>query len=211
MTTDEPAVPFWRQPILIAAAAGTLMLFSFGVTAGVILGSLERGAMKPVAVAFLIGALILAVLSAWSLKRTIPAIFTEVSPSVGRARRMVVWSGAIGGVLGVVLVLGSMTVGSEPPSAFSNAPLPGWLAIAAIAMLLIVVPPVTWIWHRSIDEHEAQAYREGTLAGMYAFSAIAPTWWIGWRGGLWAEPDTMIIFFIVYAVWGLVWVVRRHG
>lgn len=211
MTTDEPAIPIWRQPLLIAAAAGTGLLFSIGVVAGVLAATLERGTIKPLGVVVLIAAAAVAILCGVAVKRSIPAIFSEVSPRVGRARKMVVWSGLLGGLLGMILVLGSLAAGSEPPGAFSNAPLPGWLAIVAIALLLIVVPPVTWAWHRSIDEHEAHAYRDGTLAGMYAFSALAPIWWLGWRGGLWAEPDAMIIFLAVMAVWGVVWVVRRYS
>ena len=74
-----------------------------------------------------------------------------------------------------------------------------------------MVPPITWAWHRSIDEHESEAYRDGTLAGIYVFSAVAPGWWLAWRGGMLPEPDVMIVFLIVYVVWGLVWIIRRYG
>ena len=211
MIKDEPAIPLWRHPVLVAAVAGTLLLFSLGLIAGVVASSIEREAMKPLGAAFLVGALVVVVASTWLLKRSIPAIFTQVSPRVGRARKMLVWSMVIGALLGMFLVLGSLAVGTEPPEVFSNAPIPQWLAIVAIAIILVVVPPITWAWHRSIDEHESEAYRDGTLAGIYVFSAVAPGWWLAWRGGMLPEPDVMIVFLIVYVVWGLVWVVRRYG
>ncbi|MFA9199679.1 MAG: hypothetical protein ACEQR8_00625 [Cypionkella sp.] len=187
------------------------MLFATGVVAGVAAGSIERGAMKPLAGAILLAALAVAVLCGWLLRRSLPVIFAQTSPRVGKARRMAVLSGVIGALIGMLMVLGSVWAGEEPPSLFSNAPLPGFVALIAIAALLLLVPPITYIWHRSIDEHEALAYRDGTLAGIYAYCAIAPTWWLGWRGGFLPEPQEMITFLIVVAVWGIVWTVRRYG
>ena len=138
-------------------------------------------------------------------------VVTDASPRVTRSRKLLTLSGLIGGVVGILLVLGSLATGAEPPSMLSNHPIEGWIAIAIIAVWLVVVPPLTWQWHRSIDEHEASAYRDGTLAGMYAYCAIAPTWWLGWRGGFLPEPQEMITFLAVIFVWGVVWVVRRHG
>lgn len=120
MIKDEPAIPLWRHPVLVAAVAGTLLLFSLGLIAGVVASSIEREAMKPLGAAFLVGALVVVVASTWLLKRSIPAIFTQVSPRVGRARKMLVWSMVIGALLGMFLVLGSLAVGTEPPEVFSK-------------------------------------------------------------------------------------------
>ena len=211
MTTDDARTPLWRHPILLAAMAGIGLLFSAGVIAGVIAGTIERGAVKPIAAAFALGAAALVALCGWTLRRTIPLLYPEASPRVSRSRKLLTLSAVIGGILGMLLVLGSLATGVEPPSVFSNAPIAGWVAIAAIAVWLLAVPPLTWNWHRSIDEHEATAYRDGTLAGIYAYCAIAPTWWLGWRGGFLPEPQEMITFLVVVSVWGLVWLVRRYG
>lgn len=211
MTTDEPRAPLWRHPLLVVAVAGTGLVFAVGVVTGVIAGAVERGAVKPLAAAALAASVLVAIACGWLVRRALPALYAEASPRVSRARRLVTLSGAVGGVLGILMVLGSLWAGDRPPEMFSNTPMPEWIALAGIAVWLVLVPPLTWAWHRSIDEHEAGAYRDGTLAGMYAYCAIAPTWWIGWRGGFLPEPQEMITFLIVIAVWGLVWVVRRYG
>lgn len=212
MTLDEaPPVPLWRHPILIAAIAGFGLLFGAGVTAGAIAGSIERGAMKPLGAVVLVGAVGLVAGCLLILRRAIPALYPDASPRVARSRRLVTLSAVIGAALGMLLVLGNLASGQEPPSLFDNTPMAGWVALTMIAVWLLAVPPLTWKWHRSIDEHEASAYRDGTLAGIYVYCAIAPTWWFGWRGGFLPEPQEMITFLIVITVWGLVWLVRRYG
>ena len=57
MIKDEPAIPLWRHPVLVAAIAGILLLFSLGLMAGIVASSIEREAMKPLGAAFLVGAL----------------------------------------------------------------------------------------------------------------------------------------------------------
>lgn len=211
MTKDEAATPLWRHPLLVAAVAGLGLVFALGIVSGVIAGSLERGSIKPTAIAFAIGATLVIGLCGWLLLRVVPALYPPASPRVARARRLVTWSAAIGGVIGILMVLASVASGNEPPDMFSNSPIHAWAAAVLIAVLLAVVPPLTWAWHRSIDEHEASAYRDGTLAGIYAYCAIAPTWWLGWRGGFLPEPQEMITFLLVTAMWGIVWLVRRYG
>lgn len=211
MTTDKPAVPLWRHPLLVVGVAGFALMISIGVITGVIAGSLERGTIKPLAAAALIAAIAATVGAGLLLRRALPALYPPASPRVARSRRLMTLSAVIGGALGMLLVLGSLAAGQEPPSLFSNAPIAGGIALAAIAIWLVAMPPLTWRWHRSIDEHEATAYRDGTLAGIYVYCAIAPTWWLGWRGGFLPEPQEMITFLIVVAVWGLVWFARRYS
>lgn len=211
MTKDDVAIPLWRSPILIAALAGFGLLFAAGVATGVVAGTLERGAIKPIAAVFLAGAIALIAVSGIALRRALPAIYQEASPRVRKSRRLITLSAVIGAALGILLTLGSLVGGTERPEMFSNAPIAPWIALSMLAVWLLAVPPLTWQWHRSIDEHEASAYRDGTLTGMYAYCAIAPTWWLGWRGGFLPEPQEMITFLVVILVWGLVWLVRRHG
>jgi hypothetical protein len=211
MTTDEARPPLWRHPILVSALAGFGLLFAAGIATGVVAGSLERGAMKPLAAAVMLGALALVAGCGWLLWRTLPGLYAETSPRVTRSRRLLTVSAAVGGALGLLLTLGALATGQEPPDVFSNAPIAGWIALATIGVWLLVVPALTWKWHRSIDEHEASAYRDGTLAGIYAYCAIAPTWWFGWRGGFLPEPQEMVTFLIVVVVWGLVWLTRRYA
>lgn len=211
MTVDDVPTPLWRSPAVVAGVAATGLLFAAGGMVGAVFGSLERGGVSPLGLAFLIAAAAMLVGCGALLRRTVPKLFSGASPSVTRSRRLLILSALLGAAIGVFLVLGSLASGEEPPAIFGNQPIPDWIALATIAAWLLVVPPLTWKWHRSIDEHEASAYRDGTLAGMYAYCAIAPTWWFGWRGGFLPEPQEMVTFTVVLAVWGLVWAVRRYG
>jgi hypothetical protein len=188
MTTDEARPPLWRHPILVSALAGFGLLFAAGIATGVVAGSLERGAMKPLAAAVMLGALALVAGCGWLLWRTLPGLYAETSPRVTRSRRLLTVSAAVGGALGLLLTLGALATGQEPPDVFSNAPIAGWIALATIGVWLLVVP-----------------------AGIYAYCAIAPTWWFGWRGGFLPEPQEMVTFLIVVVVWGLVWLTRRYA
>jgi hypothetical protein len=201
----------------LAAGSGLALLFSVGMIVGVSAASLEHQKLKPAGLAAALAALLAAIVAGIVLRRVLPSLLpTPASPRVGRARRMVILSGAVGGVLGLVLALGSLGGlggGPEPQdmaSALSSSPVPRWVALAAIAVWLGVVPWLTIVWHRSIDEHEAGAYRDGALAGIYAYFAIAPTWWMAWRGGLVPEPQHMVVFLVVVTIVGLVWAWRRY-
>ncbi|HUQ13190.1 MAG TPA: hypothetical protein VM055_02840 [Novosphingobium sp.] len=200
--------------VALAIASGLALLFSIGVVAGVIAAAIERGALKPTGALALAGAAMIAI-GAWVvLRRVIPALLpTQSSPRVGKARRMVMLSGAVGGVLGMFLALVALSSGqssSDVMAGLSSSPLPRWVALVAIAVWVGAVPWLTINWHRNIDEHEAQAYRDGALAGIYAYFAIAPTWWMAWRGGMAAEPQEMPVFLVVVGIVGLVWAWRRY-
>lgn len=200
--------------LALAFAGLTALLFSLGLIAGVTVGSIERGALRPLGVIAIIVALAIAVGAGMTLRRIAPSLMSKQnSPRIGKARQMVILSGAVGGALGLVLALatlGSVQSPSDAFNAFSSSPVPAWAAIVAIAVWLGLVPWLTLTWHRNIDEHEAQAYRDGALAGIYSYFEIAPTWWMAWRGGLVGEPQEMPIFLAVITVVGVVWAWRRY-
>ena len=132
------------------------------------------------------------------------------SPRIATARKMVIASGAIGGIIGLAIAVATISPGDAPAfNPLADAPLPPWLAAALIAVLVLVVAPVTWIWHRSIDEHEAAAYRFGALVGIYAYFWLSVVWWLGARGGFLPSVEGMIVFFFTIAVWGLGWAWAR--
>ena len=193
------------------AAAGLLVLFTLGATVGAFVATADLG-ITPKRIVLTAG-LVLAAIAAgyWlvSLLRRFPSTGPE-APRVATARRMVVISGAVGGLLGVLMAVATIGVGDAPAFApFSDAPLPPLLAALLIAILVLVVPPVTWIWHRSIDEHETAAYRLAALIALYAYFWLSVVWWLGARGGFLPPVEGIIVFFVTIAVWGLGWAWAR--
>lgn len=202
---DESRSVFW--PAVRAIGFGLLAVISLGALAGFIASAVDHG-LRHSPAGYLVLAAIVAVLvgSIWVTIRAVKALRPgPASPRTTKARKMLYLSMGLGAIVGLVLQLGS-------PGGEINleGPLPPTVALLAIVALLVGVPLVSWNWWRNIDEHEAQAYKDGALVGIYAYSAITPIWWFGWRGGFFPEPHAMIIFLVVTAVWGLGWAYRRY-
>ena len=193
------------------ALAVLVTAFALGGATGAMVATAERGltlergaVIAGFALAGIAGAYWLFVL----LRRV--AASGPQAPRIATARKMVIASGAIGGIIGLAIAVATISPGDAPSfNPLADAPLPPWLAAALIAVLVLVVAPVTWIWHRSIDEHETAAYRFGALVGIYAYSALSAIWWLGARGGFLPPVDGMIVFFVTFAVWGLGWAWAR--
>jgi uncharacterized membrane protein YozB (DUF420 family) len=123
---------------------------------------------------------------------------------------MVVASGAVGGVIGVVMAIATIGPGGAPAfRPFADAPIPPLIAAALIAIRVLVVAPVTWVWHRNIDEHEAAAYRFGSLIALYVYFWLSAVWGLAARGGFAPPIDGVIVFMVTIAVWGLGWAWAR--
>ncbi len=134
-----------------------------------------------------------------------------VAPSVRKGRTLTVLSALLGAVIAVIMLIGqSQGIGASPLSLFSDAPLQGWAAIALIALTCTALPWITWAWHRAIDEHELDAYREGALYGLYAYSLLSFCWWLGARAGLLPSVNGVAVFMVTYTVWGAVWLWKRY-
>ncbi len=197
---------------VLGGSLGTL--FCAGATAGLVASMTRKGEFPALGLTITVGFALLAILGSWYVVNTLMQGRNQnevVGPKVKRSRAMMVLSGVIGGAIGLVLVIGQIQIDrTAPPSALANGPIPMWTAIFLIVVILTLVPWLTWQWHRSVDEHESEAYRDGTVAGIYAYSALSICWWLGWRGGLFVAPDGMAIFFATYAVWSVVWLWRRY-
>jgi hypothetical protein len=198
--------------LALAALAGTGLLFCLGIAVGVTAAFVERGSVKPLALAIAAAALAVAALCGWALYRLKPFAREEgpIAPRVLKARRTLIASGLIGGVLGVVLSVSTLSL-DNPWGLFGNTPVPPIAAALALGVWLIVVPLLSWRWWRNIDEHEAAAYSSGAVAGIYAYAFLTPSWWMAWRGGFLPEPQPMLIFAAVMAVWGIAWMNRRSA
>ena len=99
--------------------------------------------------------------------RTLTDRYCAHDSSIG-ARRATI-SAVVAGGLGLVMGAWMSIAGDAPGQPFdvANGPLPAGVAAALIAVIVLVLAPVTWFWHRNIDEHEEQSYRTGALVGLY--------------------------------------------
>lgn len=194
------------------ALAATGLLFFLGLAAGLAGAMIQTLEVKPAVAAIAAVSAALAALCGWQLYRLEPFSAGEgpISPKVLRARRAIGMSVIVGVVLGLIMSIPTFT-GDDPLGAFSNTPVPPWIAAAAIAVWLLVVPLLSLRWWRSIDEHEASAYRSGAVAGFYFYIFATPSWWMAWRGGFLPEPMPMLIFIVAMIIWGIGWMRGRQA
>jgi hypothetical protein len=192
---------------LITAGAVVAMLFLAGFGAGYAAGALERGLPDAVELAVFGGVATLVIAIAWGLRRYLSKAPQEPeAPRIKRARQLFYAMGAIGGVLGALLAVGN----KGGLDVFSNGPVDPVVAIAAMAIFLLFVPVATWLWWKSIDEHEAGAYRDGSTIAIHAYYFIVPTWWLASRAGFVPAQDPMLVLLIVTVIWGAAWLARRY-
>jgi len=192
---------------LIATGGGVAILFLVGIATGYTAAALDHGVPSTIDFVVLGAVALLITAVAWSLWRYMsrPSLKPE-APRVKRARNLVYAMGAIGGVLGILLAVGNDT----SLGVFSNGPINPTVAIVAGVIFLTIVPVATWMWWKSIDDHEAGAYRDGSLIAIHAYFFIVPTWWLAARAGFVPSQDPMVVLLIVSTIWGAAWFGRRY-
>lgn len=90
-------------------------------------------------------------------------------------------------------------------SLVSNGALTPSVAIGVSVLWAVGLSVSLIIYHRSIDDHERQAYRVGGLAGFYAFVIPCPAWWLLARADLAPPVDAMVLFLSSIAANGAVY------
>ncbi len=136
---------------------------------------------------------------------------TTKGPSERANQRLLAISGALGGAMGLgmaLAVLASAPPGEHP--SMLSGPLPAWLAIVFALVWGVVLPIISWRWHRVVDEHEREAYRDGAVAGFYVFALGGPIWWFLWRGGLAPAVDAFALYLAFMTAAGVVWLWRKY-
>lgn len=204
---DETGFSDAAKKVLISLIGGLLMVFIAGIIAGFTAASLEHGELVLRdfgIIAALISFLAFVGFVCWRLW---PHGSQEViAESTRKSNRLLYFACVLGVALGMFLVL------AEEGSAgalFSNAPLGGLVAAVGIAVWLLIVPPMTWIWWRTVDEHEASAYTDGALVAGHVYMILAPAWWFASRAGWLPAQDPMIVFVIIATIWTAIWLYRR--
>jgi hypothetical protein len=197
--------------IAVSALLTLLLLLSIGGVAGAIAGLIESPENWGEATLAMAGAALVGAAAALGLRRLKPWAGSgePISPKTRKANNLMLLSGALGALIGAALAISTISL-DQPWALFSNSPMAPAVVIPVIAVWLLLVPLVSWQWHRSVDEHEAEAYKFGGLAGLYLYAFLAPAWWLAWRGGLVPEPDTMLVYLLVLLVWSVGWFWRRY-
>ena len=198
------------------AVLGLATIFLVGVAGGFIAAHIERGGgIGLFPTAFLIGVAALLAGCIWLLVRIIskPTGEEPLTAKERLNRNIVLGSGAMGGVMGILVVLASWASGEkiEPLTGFSDGPLPTGVAVVLVLIIGLFVPALSFIWHRrAVDEQEADAYKTGALYGIYLYMIGAPVWWFAWRGGFAPEPDGVAIYFATITTVGAVWLWKKY-
>ncbi|WP_322963036.1 hypothetical protein [Sphingomonas fuzhouensis] len=133
-------------------------------------------------------------------------------PSERTNHRLLAISGVVGGIAGLstALIVLQQPPGASPHPDLWSSPLPLWFAILMALIWGVVIPIISWRWHRVVDEHESRAYRDGALAAFYVVGLGAPVWWFLWRGGVLPPLQAEWVYGALMATCGIVWMWRKY-
>jgi hypothetical protein len=192
---------------IVGIGGGVLLLFLTGMMAGYLAAAMEQGPLVGIDFAILAAMLTAVTGTAVAMWRYWPRAGSEPEAArVKRARSIMIATAVLGGLFGVFLGVGSG--GTEV--IFSDGPVPPGMALIAIIIWLVMVPLLTWLWWRLVDEHEATAYRDGAFAAMHAYIFVAPAWWMAARAGWLPDQNPMAVMMAVCLVWTIVWFRKRY-
>lgn len=214
--TDDGTEPAPKSPTprlfrfifcTIGAVFCALIIFGYSKAAS------EHGAFSPVDI-IVVALLALAGMSlAWFGLRGLRGALRTKEPLGPRSRlaRQLLWASVgLGVLVGIVLAIVGWadTPGFYQNPILSDSPLSG-VAVAVLIAGWIASLAISAKWHLTIDEHEQAAYNFGGMLSLYGYVAVTVGWWLLWRAGFLGEPDAMVIFLGVTAVWMIGWVWKR--
>jgi hypothetical protein len=204
---NEPSDGAMLLKRAIIGIAGTIgLLFIAGMIAGYASVAIAHGGPGLIDAAILSAMVALAALVAFAIWRWWPrGIEAPRSPRVRSARNILIAAFVIALALGVIIGF----AGSGTGAFLTNGPVSGTIALLAIAIWAVTFL-LTWLWWRTIDEHEAGAYRDGALVAAHAYLFITPAWWMASRAGWLPAQEPILVLFVVSLVWSIVWFVRRY-
>ena len=192
---------------LLAIVGGITLIFISGVIAGYSSVMIERSRFDLIDAGMLGAMLATAAAVAYGIWRFWPPSNGEpVAPRVRKARRLMIAVVVMSVVLGIILALAA----DGETDVFSNGPISPVIAAVAIGLWLIAGPVSTWLWFRNVDEHEADAYRDGAQVAAHVFMFVTPAWWLASRAGWMPAQDPMAVLVLASFLWMIVWFTRRH-
>lgn len=192
---------------LIAFVGGLTLVFLAGVLAGYLGVAAEHGYLSftaAIVLALIVGLITLVGYAMW---RFWPRTEDEpVAPRIRSARNLLALMVALGVPLGIMLGIAD----DGPGLLFSDGPVSPVIAGTAIVIWAIAGPLLTWAWWGKIDEHEADAYRDGALVAAHGYMFIVPAWWMATRAGWLPPQEPMLVMLAVASLWSAIWFVRRY-
>lgn len=136
------------------------------------------------------------------------------APSERANHRLLALSGGVGGLAGLAMATISLLYlphGKKlDHEAMWTSPLPLWFAIVMALVWGVAIPIISWRWHRVVDEHERQAFRDGAVASFYTIALSVPVWWFLWRGGALPPVQVEWVYGAMLAVGSIVWLWRKY-
>ena len=192
---------------LLGFGGGITLVFITGLIAGFTSVVIKHGGPDLTDIAILAALLLIGAAVGYGMWRYWPHSSDEPeAPRIKSARKILIAVMIFSAPLGILLAMsddGAMGL-------FSNSPVSPTIALIALAIWLIPVPLLSWLWWRRVDEHEANAYRDGALIAAHAYLLITPTWWLGARAGWFPPQDSMIVLLMVSIVWSAVSIVKKY-
>jgi hypothetical protein len=188
------------------------IVFLSGIATGVAYASIEEGGITLITGAIVGAVVLLALACFWLILRMLNAPTGEAPPTPKERlnRNIMVACGALGFVIALLMMF-AQNGPDLTHGLLSNDPLQPAIAIVLLLLLGVVLPVLSFVWHRSaVDEQEIAAYKDGALWGINVFMIGAPLWWIAWRGGFVPAPDFIILYFATITVMGAVWMWKKY-
>ncbi|GAA4002902.1 hypothetical protein [Sphingomonas humi] len=169
-----------RVALLALAVLGCV--FAAGVVMGLFAATLERGVLKPLAIAAFVGSLAAGVALGWFAWR-LSAHWRGPAQSAYQRRYNRMMAVLVVSGLPLGLLLGVANDG-RPQDILSNAPLDPLSAGLAALVSVVVLASTLVLYHRTIDDHEQQAYLWANSLAFYFLVLALPAAWLLARGGL---------------------------
>lgn len=121
--------------------------------------------------------------------------FTMGEPYTSRGKRAR-WLQAAGIAVGLLITGTFIYAGSDGGSnlLWSNEAMPFGAGLIIILAWGILLPLIIVFARRNTDEHRLAAQDFATMITGHFFLYAAPIWWMGWRTGIFPQPDIMILF-----------------
>lgn len=193
--------------LLLLGLAFLLTIFAMGVVIGVASRAIELGEVRQRGLLALAVAVPAGAAFAWLTWRlTSHWRRPGLSGYEQRHTRMLLTIVALGLPLGLLLGLAS----GPDISAVATGPIAPWMAILTAAVLAISMSVSLFLYHRTIDDHEQQAYFRANSLAFYFLVIAIPAAWLLSRGGLipplGAGPVMLILFasmLINFAAWAV--------